>query len=72
MFTCVRVVCMCVGAEEKVLDAAAAIRALNPSAAIIFYFAVDYTRTWYDLGVWFDAHPKVKLALALMLTLRLR
>merc|ERR1719460_2050617 len=49
------------GGEEKVLQAAAAIRALNPSAPVIFYFAVDYTRTWYDLGVWFDAHPKTEV-----------
>lgn len=39
------------GAEEKVLAAAASIRAVNPKAPVFFYFAVDYTRRWYDLGV---------------------
>ena len=33
--------------EEKVLAAASQIRAANPAAPIIFYFAVDYTRRWY-------------------------
>jgi hypothetical protein len=49
------------GGEEKVLAAAAAVRAVNPDAAIIFYFAVDYTRRWYDLGVYFDAHPDLEV-----------
>jgi hypothetical protein len=49
------------GAEEKVLAAAAQIRAADPTAPIFFYFAVDFTRRWYDLGVWFDAHPELEL-----------
>lgn len=49
------------GAEEKVLAAAKQIRAANPGAPIIFYFAVDYTRRWYDLGVYFDEHPELEV-----------
>mmetsp|Transcript_24832 Transcript_24832/g.74714 ORF Transcript_24832/g.74714 Transcript_24832/m.74714 type:complete len:368 (+) Transcript_24832:126-1229(+) len=49
------------GAEGKVLAAAATIREINPQAAIFFYFAVDYTRTWYDLGTWFDEHPALEV-----------
>ena len=37
------------GAEGQVLAAAKQIRAVNPKAPIISYFAVDYTRRWYDL-----------------------
>jgi len=47
--------------EEKVLAAASQIRAVNPKAPIIFYFAVDYTRLWYDLGVSFDARPELEV-----------
>ena len=43
------------------LEAAAAIRAVNPNAPVFFYFAVDYTRRWYDLGVWFDEHPGLEV-----------
>jgi len=49
------------GGETKVLTAAAQIRAENPTAPIFFYFAVDYARRWYDLGVWFDAHPELEV-----------
>ena len=49
------------GGEEKVLAAAASIRAVNPSAPIMFYFAVDYARLWYDLGGFFDAHPEIEV-----------
>ena len=49
------------GGEAKVLAAAAQIRAVNPSAAIFFYFAVDYTRNWYTLGDYFDAHPELEV-----------
>ena len=47
--------------EEKVLAAASQIRAVNPVAPIIFYFAVDYTRRWYDLGVAFDTEPDLEV-----------
>ena len=49
------------GGEGKVLAAAAQIRAVNPDAAVFLYFAVDYTRTWYNLGSWFDAHPELEV-----------
>ena len=34
------------GAEQKVIAAASLVRAVNPNATMVFYFAVDYTRTW--------------------------
>ena len=49
------------GGEEKVLAAAKQIREVNPKAPIIFYFAVDYTRRWYDLGVEFDTKPELEV-----------
>ena len=49
------------GGEEKVLAAARQIRAVNPGAPILFYFAVDYTRRWYDLGVAFDTTPELEV-----------
>ena len=49
------------GGELKVIEAARAVRALNANATMIFYFAVDYTRTWYDLGRWFDAHSALQV-----------
>jgi len=47
--------------EEKVMAAAKQIRAVNPKAPIIFYFAVDYTRRWYDLRVAFDKKPELEV-----------
>lgn len=49
------------GGEAKVLAAARQIRAVNPDASVFFYFAVDYTRNWYALGDWFDAHPALEV-----------
>ena len=49
------------GAELKVIEAARAVRAVNANATLIFYFAVDYSRTWYDLGRWFDQHPQLQV-----------
>jgi hypothetical protein len=49
------------GGEEKVIAAARAVRAVNPNATLIFYFAVDYARTWYDLGRFFVAHPSLEV-----------
>jgi len=49
------------GGELKVIEAARAVRALNANATLIFYFAVDYARTWYDLGRWFDAHGALEV-----------
>ena len=49
------------GGELKVIEAARAVRAVNPNATMIFYFAVDYTRTWYDLGRYFDQHPDLQV-----------
>ena len=49
------------GAEEKVIAAARQVRARNPNATMIFYFAVDYTRDWYDLGRWFDQHSYLQV-----------
>jgi len=49
------------GGEIKVIEAARAVRSINPNATMIFYFAVDYTRTWYDLGRWFDEHPYLQV-----------
>lgn len=60
-FQCVECAPVGRGGEAKVLAAAAQIRAVNPSAAIFFYFAVDYTRNWYTLGDYFDAHPELEV-----------
>jgi hypothetical protein len=49
------------GAELKVIEAAREIRLVNPNATLIFYFAVDYTREWYDLGRWFDQHSYLQV-----------
>ena len=49
------------GGEDKVLAAAAAIRALNPTAPVFFYFAIDYARTWYTLGGAFDEQPNLEV-----------
>ena len=49
------------GGELKVIEAARAVRALNANATMIFYFAVDYARTWYDLGRWFDEHSELEV-----------
>ena len=49
------------GGELKVTEAALQVRALNPNATLIFYFAVDYTRGWYDLGRWFDEHSSLQV-----------
>ena len=49
------------GGELKVIDAALAVREINPNATMIFYFAVDYARVWYDLGRWFDQHPYLEV-----------
>ena len=49
------------GGELKGIEAARAVRALNANATLIFYFAVDYARTWYDLGRWFDAHADLEV-----------
>jgi hypothetical protein len=49
------------GGELKVIEAARAVRALNPAATLIFYYAIDYSRTWYDLGRWFDQHPSLQV-----------
>jgi len=49
------------GGEEKVIEAARAVRAANANATMIFYFAVDYTREWYDLGRWFDEHSYLQV-----------
>ena len=49
------------GGELKVIEAAQAVRRLNANATMIFYFAVDYTRTWYDLGRWFDDHSYLQV-----------
>ena len=49
------------GGEIKVINAARAVREVNPNATMIFYFAVDYTREWYDLGRWFDQHSYLQV-----------
>ena len=49
------------GGEVKVIEAARQVRALNANATLIFYFAVDYTREWYDLGRWFDQHSALQV-----------
>jgi hypothetical protein len=49
------------GGEIKVIEAARQVRALNPNATLIFYYAVDYARTWYDLGRWFDQHSDLEV-----------
>jgi hypothetical protein len=49
------------GAEQKVIAAAQAVRAANPNATLVFYFAVDYVRTWYALGAFFEAHPELEV-----------
>lgn len=49
------------GGELKVIEAGQAVRLLNPNATLIFYFAVDYTREWYDLGRWFDQHSYLQV-----------
>jgi hypothetical protein len=49
------------GAEDKQIAAARAIRAVNPNASVVLYFAVDYTRTWFNLGRYFDAHPELEV-----------
>lgn len=49
------------GGEIKVINAARSVRQLNPNATMIFYFAVDYTREWYDLGRWFDQHSYLQV-----------
>jgi hypothetical protein len=49
------------GGELKVIEAALAIRAINPNSTNIFYFAIDYARDWYDLGRWFDAHQALEV-----------
>lgn len=60
-FQCVECAPVGHGGEDKVLAAAAQIRARSPSAAIIFYFSVAIARTWYRLGDWFDAHPYLEV-----------
>lgn len=40
--------------ENKELAAAAQIKGRNPQATVIFYFAIDYARTWYNIGHYFD------------------
>ena len=49
------------GGELKVIEAAQALRAQSPNATLIFYYAIDYARTWYDLGRWFDEHPQLEV-----------
>ena len=49
------------GGEDKVIAAAKAVRLVNPNATMIFYFAIDYVRTWYDLGRYFDQHPEMEV-----------
>jgi len=49
------------GGELKVIEAARAVRLASPNATLIFYYAVDYARTWYDLGRWFDEHPELEV-----------
>ena len=49
------------GGEEKELAAAKSIKDLSPNKTVIFYFAVDYARTWYQLGRYFDAHPSLEV-----------
>ena len=47
--------------ETKELAAAKAIKAIDPTKPVFFYFAVDYARTWYELGRYFDAHPSMEV-----------
>jgi len=49
------------GGEIKVINAARAVRDVNPNVTMIFYFAVDYTREWFDLGRWFDQHSYLQV-----------
>ena len=49
------------GGEVKVIEAALSIRAAAPNATLIFYYAVDYARDWYDLGRWFDQHSYLEV-----------
>lgn len=49
------------GGELKVIEASQAIRAVNANATTIFYYAIDYARTWYDLGRWFDEHSYLEV-----------
>jgi hypothetical protein len=44
--------------EQKAVAAAQAIRAVNPSAAVLYYAAVDLARTWYAWAVALDARPE--------------
>jgi hypothetical protein len=49
------------GGELKVIEAARAVRRVNANATLIFYFAVDYARLWYDLGRYFDEHAYLEV-----------
>ena len=49
------------GAEAKILSAAAAIRKVNPEAAVFLYYQVDLARTWYDSGAFFDKNPYLEV-----------
>ena len=50
------------GVERKMQAQGKALKALNPSLPVIMYYAADFARRWYDMGVWFDAHPSLELA----------
>ena len=49
------------GGELKVIEAGQAVRAVNGNATLIFYYAIDYARTWYDLGRYFDEHEALEV-----------
>ena len=44
-------------AQDKILAAAAQLRALNASSHVFFYFMTDWTRPAYRLGQWFQERP---------------
>ena len=53
--------CNSTGAEGKMADLAARVRAVNPRARSVFYYTVDNIRVESDLGRYFLAHPELTL-----------
>eukprot|EP01052_Picozoa_sp_SAG31_P007574 SAG31_NODE_362_length_16904_cov_7.893218_11_plen_396_part_00 len=54
--------CNSTGAESRMAEAAARIRAVNPEAKAVFYYTCDNVRMESDLGRWFvEEHPELLL-----------
>lgn len=47
--------------ENKIADAAKLVKSFGTTTEVLMYYQNDWTRTWYDSGVWFEQQDRLLL-----------